>query len=431
MGILDPKPLTPAAAAATYLPKWKANTAYLAGDQVVAPTGETVSAKTGFTSGATFSAANWNFPVTGAVAAPGVTFVTLNSVGQAITLSNDSVIGLALVQGTGGSKTASWPSGIRWDGGTVPTLSTAAGSIDVITLVATGSGGWLGKLDSRYAGSTDTTAPSALTGLTAGTPTSTTVPLSWTAATDNTAVTGYEYSTNNTTWTSTGSTGTSYTVTGLTASTAYTLYVRAFDAAGNKGTAASVSVTTAATSYAAGQVITSDSFNRADTANINGQSTDVASGGAALTWVGSGGVGITSNQLAPGTNAAAQTAKLVLSPSTTRLKVAFNLAALPTGGNLEIGFFQGATVKAVLRMAGAITLYKEGYGSLGAFTAGTGQTTFTLDGTAISATGFDNVAAAKSLSGVGAGGTIDNIIITTNASVTNWRIDDLIVSVPA
>ena len=61
---------------------------------------------------------------------------------------------------------------------------------------------------------TDTTAPSAPTGLTAGTTTTTSVPLSWTASTDNVAVTGYDVY-RGTTLVGT-STTTSYTVTGLT-----------------------------------------------------------------------------------------------------------------------------------------------------------------------------------------------------------------------
>ncbi|MGM9473200.1 fibronectin type III domain-containing protein [Pseudarthrobacter sp. YS3] len=424
MGILD-VPFNPS----SFVPRWKANTAYLAGSLVVAPTGETVSAKVGFTSGSTFSAANWNFPATGGGS---VTFTTLTSAGQVISLASTGVVGLALVQDATGSRTVTWPAGIRWAGGTVPTLSTGGGATDLFTFVALTGGGWLGKQEGSFASPSDITPPSAVTGLAAGTVSATSVPLSWTAATDNIAVTGYEYSTNGTTYTSTGSTGTSYTVTGLTSGTAYTLSVRAFDAAGNRGTAASVAVTTSATGYTAGQVITSDSFNRADTANINGSATDIASGGSAITWVATGGIGITTNQLVPGTNGTAQTAKLVLPAATARLKASVNLAALPAGGNLEIQFFSGATVKTVLRIAaGAATMYKEGYGNLGAWTAGTGLTTITLDGTAISATGFDNVAAAKSLSGVGAGGNIDNVIVSTAASVTSWKLDDLIVSVPA
>lgn len=60
MGILDPKPLTQAAAAATYATKWKPNTAYLAGEAVTSPSGDLVTAKVNFTSGASYSAANWN-----------------------------------------------------------------------------------------------------------------------------------------------------------------------------------------------------------------------------------------------------------------------------------------------------------------------------------------------------------------------------------
>ena len=45
---------------ADVVPKWKANTAYLAGAQVVEPAGQIVTAKVAFTSGATYSAANWN-----------------------------------------------------------------------------------------------------------------------------------------------------------------------------------------------------------------------------------------------------------------------------------------------------------------------------------------------------------------------------------
>ncbi|QDG88878.1 polysaccharide deacetylase family protein [Pseudarthrobacter sp. NIBRBAC000502770] len=45
---------------ADVLPKWKATTAYLAGDKVLSPSGDIVSAKANFTSGASYSAANWD-----------------------------------------------------------------------------------------------------------------------------------------------------------------------------------------------------------------------------------------------------------------------------------------------------------------------------------------------------------------------------------
>ncbi|MBO9554981.1 glycoside hydrolase family 6 protein [Cellulomonas sp.] len=91
---------------------------------------------------------------------------------------------------------------------------------------------------------TDTTAPTAPTGLTAGTPTSSSVSLSWTASTDNVGVTGYDIYRGTTLVGS--STTTSYSVTGLSAATTYSFTVKAKDAAGNVSSASSaVSVTTA------------------------------------------------------------------------------------------------------------------------------------------------------------------------------------------
>jgi chitodextrinase len=93
----------------------------------------------------------------------------------------------------------------------------------------------------------DTTAPTAPTLSASGT-TSTTTNLSWTGATDNVAVTGYNVYRGTTLLGST-TTATTYAVTGLTASTAYTFYVQAKDAAGNVSAASNtVSVTTLAAS---------------------------------------------------------------------------------------------------------------------------------------------------------------------------------------
>ena len=94
------------------------------------------------------------------------------------------------------------------------------------------------------AGSTDTVAPTAATLAASGT-TETTTNLSWTGATDNVAVTGYDVYQGGVFKASTAST--SYAVTGLTASTAYTFTVRAKDAAGNVSVDSNVvSVTTLA-----------------------------------------------------------------------------------------------------------------------------------------------------------------------------------------
>ena len=91
----------------------------------------------------------------------------------------------------------------------------------------------------------DTTPPSIPTALTASGITSTTTNLSWTAATDNVAVTGYDVY-QGTTLKGT-STGTTYAVTGLMPSTTYSFTVKAKDAAGNVSAASTaVSVTTLA-----------------------------------------------------------------------------------------------------------------------------------------------------------------------------------------
>jgi chitodextrinase len=81
------------------------------------------------------------------------------------------------------------------------------------------------------AGTSDTTAPSTPTNLTASGTTQTSTNLSWTASTDNVGVTGYNVYRGTTLLTTV--TGTTYTATGLTASTAYAFTVRARDAAGN------------------------------------------------------------------------------------------------------------------------------------------------------------------------------------------------------
>lgn len=95
------------------------------------------------------------------------------------------------------------------------------------------------------AGSSDTVAPSAPTNLAASGTTQTTTNLSWTASTDNVGVTGYDVYRNGALLGSSATT--SYAVTGLTASTTYSFYVRAKDAAGNvSGNSNTVSVTTLA-----------------------------------------------------------------------------------------------------------------------------------------------------------------------------------------
>ncbi|MCR2806561.1 fibronectin type III domain-containing protein [Paenibacillus soyae] len=93
-------------------------------------------------------------------------------------------------------------------------------------------------------GGGDSQAPTAPTGLTSPSKTSSSVSLSWTASTDNVGVTGYEiYRGGTLAGSTTGAT--SFNVTGLSPSTTYSFTVKARDAAGNVSAASSaLSVTT-------------------------------------------------------------------------------------------------------------------------------------------------------------------------------------------
>lgn len=110
--------------------------------------------------------------------------------------------------------------------------------------------------NSVYATSSDTTLPVMVGSLTSSAITTSGFTLSWSAATDNVAVTGYEVSTDN---------GTSYTdagnvltvvKSGLTQATLYNTKVRAYDAAGNRATPLSLAVTTATAADGTAPVMT-------------------------------------------------------------------------------------------------------------------------------------------------------------------------------
>lgn len=91
----------------------------------------------------------------------------------------------------------------------------------------------------------DTQPPTVPAGLTAGAATATSVPLTWSAATDNTGVAGYDILRNGTAVATSATT--SYTDTGLTPDTSYTYAVRARDNAGNVSAASTpITVKTAA-----------------------------------------------------------------------------------------------------------------------------------------------------------------------------------------
>lgn len=91
--------------------------------------------------------------------------------------------------------------------------------------------------------STDTQAPTTPTSLASTSKTATSITLSWNASTDNVGVTGYDVYANSILKTTVS--GTSATITGLTASTSYSIYVKAKDAAGNASASSNtIAVTT-------------------------------------------------------------------------------------------------------------------------------------------------------------------------------------------
>lgn len=124
----------------------------------------------------------------------------------------------------------------------------------------------------------DTTAPTAPTLSASGT-TATSTNLSWTGATDNVAVTGYDVFRGTTLIGSTAST--TFAVTGLTAATTYTFNVRAKDAAGNVSVNSNtVTVTTlpASVTYCAsqGNSTADERIGRVQLRTINNTSTGTA-----------------------------------------------------------------------------------------------------------------------------------------------------------
>lgn len=148
-----------------------------------------------------------------------------------------------------------------------------AGSAEVI---ATTNAFYAVGVGAAYTGPADTIAPTAPTGLAASGTTSSSTVLSWTASTDNVAVTGYNVY-NGTTLVTTV-TGLTYTVSGLTASTAYTFTVKAKDAAGNLSAAsntASVTTTAATAAYCTskGNSVADEYIGRVQLGTINNAST--------------------------------------------------------------------------------------------------------------------------------------------------------------
>jgi hypothetical protein len=123
-------------------------------------------------------------------------------------------------------------------------VPTAAGVPFTLMFWNDGYTYWWSGSKAAYQG-TDTIAPVMAGTLSSSAITTSGFTLSWSAASDNVAVTGYEVSTNGgSTYTNVGGVLT-WTATGLTANTAYSCAVRAYDAANNKAAPITATVTTA------------------------------------------------------------------------------------------------------------------------------------------------------------------------------------------
>ncbi|MFD6534662.1 chitinase [Streptomyces sp. NPDC060184] len=152
--------------------------------------------------------------------------------------------------GTGTTDVSTWTQ----SSGAWKQLTTTFTTGSATTSVNIWTHGWYGTsayyvddLSLVGPGGAPVTVPAAPTGLTAGTPTATSVPLSWTASS---GATGYQVYRGGTKVASV--TGTSTTVTGLTASTAYSFQVTATNSAGESAKSAAVAATTAATGSTGG-----------------------------------------------------------------------------------------------------------------------------------------------------------------------------------
>lgn len=151
-------------------------------------------------------------------------------------------------------------TGYRSNGTTVSTTYTSGASFATLALNWTGLSKLVvdfnGGANNSYGiidnlrlsmGAKDTVKPSVPTGLTSYVTTSNSFTLSWTASTDNVGVASYDVFRNGILYANL--TGTSLTVSGLDASTAYSMAVSAKDAAGNTSAQSTpISVTTLAAS---------------------------------------------------------------------------------------------------------------------------------------------------------------------------------------
>ncbi|WP_193726579.1 glycosyl hydrolase family 18 protein [Paenibacillus guangzhouensis] len=203
-------------------------------------------------------------------------------------------------------------------------------------------------------GGGDTQAPTTPTNLTSTAKTATTIDLTWSAATDNVGVTGYEVFKDGV---SVGTTpNTAFSVTGLTANTAYAFTVKAKDAAGNVSLASnSLSVTT--------DPLPVDT--QAPSAPSNLITTAKTSTSIALSWspstdnVGVTGYNIFKDGVSAGTTTSTTFNATALSPNTAYV---FTVQAKDAAGNVSA-------------LSNSLSVTTDAASSIPAWTAGTAYKT--------------------------------------------------------
>ena len=152
-----------------------------------------------------------------------------------LTWNSSNATSLSINNGVG---TVTSPSGSK---SVSPTTTTT------YTIVATGSAGTTNQASATVTitAASDTQPPTAPTNLTGTAPSCSEINLSWTAATDNVGVAGYEIFNADNNQLINRTTNTSWTITGAICNTTYRYYVKAYDAAGNRSeNSNTVSVTT-------------------------------------------------------------------------------------------------------------------------------------------------------------------------------------------
>lgn len=120
----------------------------------------------------------------------------------------------------------------------------------------------------------DTQAPTVPTSLASTAKTATSITINWTASTDNVGVTGYDVYANSVLKTT--ASGTSATITGLTASTNYSIYVKAKDAAGNTSASSNTIAVTTDTNGGTGGTATELLFSEYIEGSGNNKALEIA-----------------------------------------------------------------------------------------------------------------------------------------------------------